>query len=153
MGRAAAALLSLGAVLSTGGCGGPEGEKRAAFRDADRVLHAYMDALRKGDCERAWGCLSWRLRQAFPLEDLRKDYEAHRDLYRYRAGAKVEGHQYDNFRVFTKLVNGDGKLEFVALTPEDGAWRIEETGANYKDVLEKLNRLGAARHPDEEKGS
>lgn len=132
-----AALLIL-ALLA--GCGGsPEDAERvAAERGARKALETYMRALREGDCRTAWACLSFKRRQGLPLERLEEDYAKARDRYVLRAGAKIQSLHYDGFRVAAKLVDGEGRLEFVCLLPEEGGWRIEGSGDTLADVLRRV---------------
>lgn len=140
-------------LAGAAGCGGGgDPEQAAAFRGAERTLQAYMKALQEGDVKTAYGCLSWQRRREIPLADIEADYASHRDRFHYRAGGKIERSHYDGFRVFAKLVNGDGRLEFVSLVPEDGAWKIEETGGSIVEVIEKNQRAGARSHPEEPGG-
>ena len=150
MRRALAALGLLGA-LSAAGCGGPEAEARAAIRGATRTLEDYMAAMKKGDCKAAYACLSWRRRQETPLAEIQADYDGHRERYRSRAGARIKDLHYDGFRVYSNLQNEDGN-ECISLVPEEGGWRIEDSGRSYQHLMEKARRLGGPAHPEDRPG-
>ena len=148
-------VLLAGLSLLILGCHGEErrlkAEQEAAVLGAEATLKRYMEALRTGDCKTAYYCLSWHRRQEITLEQVESDYKAHRDRYHYRAGAKLERSLYDGFRVVSRIVNGEGKTEFVALVQEDGAWKIESTGRSYGDAIDRAERLGGSLHPEADK--
>ena len=147
----APALLLLPALLTAflGGCASAEkGAMKTAERGATQAMETYMSALKRGDCAAAYACLSWKRRREISLEAIEADYAAHRDRYHYRADAKIEHLQYDDPRVFIHLVNGDGTREFVALLPEDGAWKIEMTSQRgYQDLIELIKHQGDGKGP------
>lgn len=130
-----ALLLALLAAALTG-CA--DREKQDACRGAEATLTAYMTALRNGDCEAAYACLSWKRRKEIPLERIKADYAAHRESYYHRANARLDGMHYDGFRVAARVINGEGKSEWISLIPEDGQWRIESTGANLADLIQRV---------------
>ena len=146
MGRTVVGLaLALG-LLS--GCGSREdAERRDAERGAQKALDTYMQALREGDCRTAWECLTWKRRQELSLEQIQEDYAKHRDRYFYRAAAKVQTTHYDGFRVIAKLVDGEGRLEFVCLLPEEGGWKIEGSGKTIADVLRRMEPSSGGSSP------
>ena len=150
-GKGILGVMALGMLLSLPmGClrDAERSEKDAAIRGALKTLDTYMQALQEGDCEKAYACLSWKRRKEITLAQVKEDYERNRDRFYHRAAAKVERPQYDGFRVAVKLINGDGRVEFVALLPEDGAWRIEVTGRNYADLVRSIEAAGGPPHPE-----
>ena len=150
-------LLALALALLAAGCGGgkespaADPETQKACGGARRTLEAYLKALKSGDCSVLYGTLSWRARQTISLEALKKDYAEHQDRYRHLAEGKVETLHYDDFRVVAKLVDGDRKAEFVSVVPEDGEWRIEETGRNIPDLYRRIEQLSVKPKPAEPK--
>jgi hypothetical protein len=148
--RGSLGMMALGMLLSLPtGCLRDDGqsEKDAAIRGALKTLDTYMKALQEGDCETAYACLSWKRRKEITLAEVQEDYQRNRDRFYHRAAAKVERPQYDGFRVAVKLINGDGQVEFVALLPEEGTWRIEVTGSNYADLVRSIKAAGGPPHP------
>ena len=142
--------MALGLLLI--GCrSAEESEQEAALRGARKTLDTYMTALKDGDCKAAYGCLSWKRRQEVPLSQVEADYAKNGDRLRHLADAKVERMLYDGFRVVAKLVNGDGRPEFLAFLPEEGGWRIEATGRSYADVVRNYEAAGGPKHPEDRK--
>ena len=142
MRRPSLAFALLPALLAAGcGSGGDQGQDPAAekaMKGARRAIEAYLGALKSGDCPAAYETLSWNVRKALSLEQLKRNYDQNRDYYRHLAAGKIEDLHYDDFRVLAKLVTGDGRNEFVALIPETGGWKIEETGSNYADLYRRV---------------
>ena len=128
----------LAAGCGGGGAQGQDSESQRACKGARRVIEAYLQALKSGDCAAAYETLAWNARKALSLEQLKKNYAEHGDFYRHLAEGKVDELHYDDFRVLAKLVTGDGRNEFVALIPEHAGWKIEETGRNYADLYHRV---------------